>query len=166
MRHLEDSYCQPLLFSPAYCIPPHSYHPPPCSGINSPRLFTPTFGAHCVSSSKTTLSMPPKRMSQHLHPDEGPPRESTNNPPLHQPSSQNLLTIAEDPEHPIFGDIPEVQLHQPACISTTATGPNQNSDVASSTQISGGAPASVTHASTFANTLGARRHRARSGPNL
>jgi hypothetical protein len=83
--------------------------------------------------------MPLRRMSQLLHPGEGPPRESTNNPPL-QLSTQNLPTIAEDPEHPTFRDIPEVQLHQPAHISTTVAGPNQNSSAASSTQTGGGAP--------------------------
>jgi hypothetical protein len=135
-----DNYCQPLLFSPAHSIPSHFYHPPSCSGINSPRLFTPTFGAHRVPSSKTTLTMTPRRMSQHFHQDKGPPRESTNNnPPLHQPSTQNLPTIAEDPEHPTFGDMPEVQLHQPTHTSTTATGPSQNSGAASSTQTGRGA---------------------------
>jgi hypothetical protein len=79
-------------------------------------------------------------MSQRLHPDEGPSRESTNNPPLHQLSTQKLPTITEDPEHPTFGDIPEVQLHQPAHISTTTAGPSQNSGAASSTQTGGGAP--------------------------
>jgi hypothetical protein len=108
-----------------------SHHPPSCSGINNSRLFTPTFGAHRVRSFKTILVMPLRRMDQHLHPDEGPPRESTNNPPLHQLSTQNLPTITEDPEHPTFGDIPEVQLHQLAHISTTMAGPNQNSGAAS-----------------------------------
>jgi hypothetical protein len=117
-----------------------SHHPPLCSGINSPRLFTPTFGAHRVLSSKTTLMMPPRRMSQCLHLDEGPPEESTNTPSLHQPSTKNLPTIVKDPEHPTFGDIPEVQLHQPAHISTIATGPNQNSCATNSTQTSGGVP--------------------------
>jgi hypothetical protein len=84
--------------------------------------------------------MPLRRMSQYLHPDEGPLRESTNNPPLHQPSTQNLPTIIEDHEHPTFGDIPEVQLHQPAHISTTAAGASQNTGAASSTQTDGWAP--------------------------
>jgi hypothetical protein len=83
--------------------------------------------------------MPLRRMSQCLHPDEGPPRESTNNPPLHQPSTQNLPTIVEDPEHPTFGEIPEVQLHQLDHISTTAAGPSQHNGAASSTQTGGGA---------------------------
>jgi hypothetical protein len=64
------------------------YHPPSCLGINSPPLFTPTFGAHCVPSSKTTLVMPLRRMSQHLHPNEGPLRESTNNHPRHKLAPQ------------------------------------------------------------------------------
>jgi hypothetical protein len=99
-----------------------SHHPPSCSGINSPRLFTLAFGAHRVLSLKKTLTMPPRRMSQRLHPDEGQPQESTNNLSLHQPSTQNLSTIAEYPEHPTFGDISKVQLHQPAHISTAAVG--------------------------------------------
>jgi hypothetical protein len=116
------------------------YHTPSYSEINSPWLFTPTFGAHRVPRSKTTLTMPPRRMSQRLHADDRPLRESTNNPPLHQPSIQNLPTIAEDPEHPTFGDIPEVQFHQPTHISTIVAGPSQNNGVASSTQTAGGAP--------------------------
>jgi hypothetical protein len=84
--------------------------------------------------------MPPRRMSQCLHPDEGPLQESTNNTSLHQPSTQNLPTITEDPEHPTFGDITEVQLHQPAHISTTVVGSSQNSAAANSAQTGGGAP--------------------------
>jgi hypothetical protein len=61
-------------------------------------------------------------MSQHLHPGEGPPQESTNDPSLHQLSTQILPTITEGPKHPTFGDIPEVQLHQPAHISTQTGG--------------------------------------------
>jgi hypothetical protein len=80
------------------------------------------------------------RMRQHLHPDEGLSREFTNNPPLRQPSTQNLSTIVEDPEHPTFGDIPEVQLDQPAHISATTAWPSQNSGAASSTQTAEGAP--------------------------
>jgi hypothetical protein len=117
-----------------------SHHPPSCSGINSPRLFTPTFDVHRVLSSKTTLMMPPRRMSQRLHLDVGPPQESTNNPSFHQPSTRNLPIITEDPEHPSFEDIPKVQHHQPAHISTTAIGPNQNSGSVSSTQTCRGAP--------------------------
>jgi hypothetical protein len=83
--------------------------------------------------------MPLRRMSQLLHPGEGPPRESTNNPPL-QLSTQNLPTIAEDPKHPTFRDIPEAQLHQPAHISTTAARSSKNSGTASSTQTGRGAP--------------------------
>jgi hypothetical protein len=100
------------VFSHVFCTSAF-YHPPSCLGINSPPLFTPIFGAHRVPRSKTTLPMTPRRMSQHLHSDEGPLRESINNPPIHQPSTQSLLTIAEDPKHPTFGDIPKVQLHQP-----------------------------------------------------
>jgi hypothetical protein len=45
----------------------------------------PTFGAHRVPSSKTTLNMQPTRSSQHLHPDKGSP----------QPTTQTLPTILE-----------------------------------------------------------------------
>jgi hypothetical protein len=142
-----------------------SHHPPSCSGINSHRLFTSTFGVHRGLSSKIILTMPPRRMSQHLHPDEVPPQESTNNPSHHQLSTQNLPTIVEDPNHPIFGDILEVQLHQPVYISTTATRPSQNSGTASSTQTSGRAPRQSPPAGTFASTHGSRRCRARSSLN-
>jgi hypothetical protein len=83
--------------------------------------------------------MPLKRMSKHLHTDKGPPQESTNDPSLHQLSIQNLPTITEDPEHPTFRDIPKVQLHQPAHISTNMVGPSQYIGTASSTQTNGGA---------------------------
>jgi hypothetical protein len=117
-----------------------SRYPPSCQGINSPQLFTPTFGAHHFPSSKTTLTIPLRRMSEHLYLDEGPPQESTHNPSFHQSSTQNLHTIAEDPEHPTVEDIPEVQLLQLAHISTTVAGISQNSGTASSTQTGGGAP--------------------------
>jgi hypothetical protein len=61
--------------------------------------------------------MPPRRMSQHLQPDEGPPQESTNDP-FQQPSTQILPTITKGHEQPTFRDILEVHLHQPAHIST------------------------------------------------
>jgi hypothetical protein len=102
-----------------------SRYPPSCQGINSPQLFTATFGAHHFPSSKTTLTIPLRRMSEHLYLDEGPPQESTHNPSFHQSSTQNLHTIAKDPEHPTVEDIPEVQLLQLAHISTTVAGPSQ-----------------------------------------
>jgi hypothetical protein len=48
--------------------------------------------------------------------------------------------MAKDPEHPTFGDIPEVKLHQSAYISTAAAGPSQNSGATSSTQTAKRAP--------------------------
>jgi hypothetical protein len=94
------------VFSHAFCTSTF-YHPPSWKGVNS----------------------------QRLHPDEGPPRESTNNPPLHQPSTQNLPTIAEDPEHPTFRDIPEVQLPLPAHISTTEQGPAKTAALLAQTKL-------------------------------
>jgi hypothetical protein len=71
-----------------------------------------TFGAHRVQSSKTTLAMPPRRVSQHLNADEGLLQTSDQNQsPLEQPSSQILPTITEVAE-PTFHNIPEVQLQQ------------------------------------------------------
>jgi hypothetical protein len=98
--------------------------------------LVPTFGAHHVLSSKTTLTMPPRRFSQRLHPDEDLHQTSTQN----QVSTHTLSTIAEGSEHPAFGDIPEVHLHQPANMSTTAVASSQNGRGASSTQTNCGAP--------------------------
>jgi hypothetical protein len=87
----------------------------------------PRFGSHRVLSPKTTLTMPNKRSCQRLNPDEGLPQASDQNKlPFHQQSNQTLSTIAEESEHPTFSDIPELQLHQPATMSTTATGSSQN----------------------------------------
>jgi hypothetical protein len=69
----------------------------------------PTFGAHNGLNLKTTPIMPPRWQSQHLHLDEGLPQTSAQNqPPLHHPSTQNLPTITEAPEHLAFSDIPEI----------------------------------------------------------
>jgi hypothetical protein len=114
-------------------------HLPSCSGINSLQLFIPTFDAHRGLSSKTTLTMSLRRLSQRLYPGDGPPQESTDNPPLHQTSTQILPTTAEEPEHPTFENTPEVHLHQPSHASTPAAGPSQNSGTASSSQVSEGA---------------------------
>jgi hypothetical protein len=46
----------------------------------------------------------------------------------------------EGSEHPIFDDIPEVQLHQLATISTTVVGSSQNGGGTSSTQTNGSNP--------------------------
>jgi hypothetical protein len=55
--------------------------------------------------------MPLRRVSQHLHPDEGLPQTSDQNQlPFQQPSTQTLPTITEAVEHPTFDNILEVQL--------------------------------------------------------
>jgi hypothetical protein len=78
----------------------------------------PTFGTHHVLSSKTTLMMLPRKVSQRLHLDEGLLQTSDQNqPPLQQPSTQALPTITKAAEL-TFDDIPEVQLQQ-ATMSTT-----------------------------------------------
>jgi hypothetical protein len=99
--------------------------------------------------------MPPKRVSQCLHPDEAPPQESTNPAQPNQPSTQILPTIVEGQEHPTFRNTPELQLHQPTHASTnqpthppstnqpthastTIVGPSQTNDTATSSQTSTG----------------------------
>jgi hypothetical protein len=59
-------------------------------------------------------------------------------PSFHQPSTQTLSTIIEGSEHGTFGNIPELQLHQPATLSTTIVGSIQNSRGIRSTQTNGG----------------------------
>jgi hypothetical protein len=82
----------------------------------------PTFGTHRVLSPKTTLTMPPRRVSQYLHPDEGLPQTSNQNQPsFQQPSTQTLSTITEAVEHPTFDNNPEVQLLQANMSTTTAS---------------------------------------------
>jgi hypothetical protein len=97
----------------------------------------PIFGAHRVESLKVTLTMPPGRTSQCLHPDEGSTQTSDQNQ-THHPSTQALPTIVEGAEHLTFDTIPQVKL-QPANMSTTTVGFNQNGKAASSTQTNGGA---------------------------
>jgi hypothetical protein len=83
--------------------------------------------------------MPPRRISQRLHPDEDLPQTSDQNQtPLHHPSTW-ALPITEVTEHPAFNNILEVQL-QPANMSTTAAGSSQNGGGASSTQTNESAP--------------------------
>jgi hypothetical protein len=107
---------------------------PLCWGPIALGYLVPTFGFHRVLSSKMTLTMPSRRFSQRLHPDEDLPQTSTQN---HAPT-QILSTIAEGPENPSFSDIPEVQLHQPANnMSTIAVGSSQNNGGTSSTQTNG-----------------------------
>jgi hypothetical protein len=88
-------------------IPPHFSH------VQDQAAFVyliPTFGAHHVRSLKTTLTMRMRRVSQHLHPNEGLLQTSDQNqPPLQQPSTETLPTINEATEL-TFDNIPEVQL--------------------------------------------------------
>jgi hypothetical protein len=107
-----------------------------CLGPSSPQLFSLNIWHPPCLSSRTTLTMPPRRFSQHLHPDEDILQTSTQN----QPPTHILSTIIEGPEHPAFSNIPEVQLHQPANMSTTAVGSSQNGRGTSSTKINGGPP--------------------------
>jgi hypothetical protein len=84
-RTAESSYRPHLL---SLCSPGH-LHFIPCCHLRVRDLITlgylvPTFGAHHILSSKTTLIMPPRRVSQCLHPDECLPQASTqNNSPIH-----------------------------------------------------------------------------------
>jgi hypothetical protein len=67
------------------------------------------FGAHRVLGLKTNLTMPPRRVSQYLHLDEGLPQTSDQNQPLFQQSStQTLPTTTEATENPTFDDILEI----------------------------------------------------------
>jgi hypothetical protein len=100
----------------------------------------PTFGAHRGLGPKITPIMPPRRQSQCLHPDEGLPKTSSQKQPILYPPTQTLSTIVEGSEHSTFGDIPELQLHQPATMSTTAADSSQNGGGARSTQTNGGDP--------------------------
>jgi hypothetical protein len=70
--------------------------------------------------------MPPRRVSQRLHLDEGLPQTSDQNqPPFQQPSTQTLPTITEAAKNPTFDNILEIQLQQ-ANISTAAAGTSQS----------------------------------------
>jgi hypothetical protein len=70
--------------------------------------------------------MPPRKVSQRLHSDEGLPQTSNQNQlPFQQPSTQTLPTITEATENPTFDSIPKIQLHQ-ANISTIAVGTSQS----------------------------------------
>jgi hypothetical protein len=72
--------------------------------------------------------MPPRRVSQRLHPDEGLPQTSDQNqPPFEQPSTKTLPTITEAVEHLTFDNILEVQLQQ-ANMSITATVTSQGDE--------------------------------------
>jgi hypothetical protein len=90
-------------------------HTPPCSKPRGFGYLIPIFGAHYVLIPRRTLIMPPCQTSHRLHLDEGRPQSSgQNQPPLDHPPTQILPTITEGSEQLAFGDIPEVQLHQPS----------------------------------------------------
>jgi hypothetical protein len=75
--------------------------------------------------------MPTRRVSH------TPPQESIIPPPPNQSSTQILPTIIEGAEHPTFGDILEVHLHQPINTSTEA---ESSHNTATSSQATTGAP--------------------------
>jgi hypothetical protein len=64
--------------------------------------------------------MPPRRVSNRLHPHVPPPQESIIPPPPNQPPTQILLAIVEGAEYPKFEDNREMRLHQPINTSTIA----------------------------------------------
>jgi hypothetical protein len=105
----------------------------------SPAVY-PNIWRPLCSKLENNLTMPPRRSNQRLHSDEVPPQEPTKHTSLNQPTNQILPTIDEGPEHPAFRHIPEVQLHQPTCASTSAAGPSQTNDVATSSHTGGRAP--------------------------
>jgi hypothetical protein len=87
----------------------------------------PIFGVHLVLSLKTILMMPPRTISQYLHPDEGLLETSDQNqPPLQHPSTKALPTITKVVEL-TFDNIPEVQLQQ-TTMSTTAVVTSQGNE--------------------------------------
>jgi hypothetical protein len=78
--------------------------------------------------------MPPRRISQCLHPDKGLPQTPDQNQPLlQQQPTQILPTITEAPEHPTLDSIPEHLLQQ-INMSTTAVCTTQIDEGTSSTQ--------------------------------
>jgi hypothetical protein len=107
-----------------------------CLGLIAFGYVVPTFGAYRVLSPKTTLVMPTRRASQHLHPDEGLP-QITDQILSHQPSTQVLPTIAKTSEQPTLDNATPTQ--HPANMSTSA-GSSHIGGGDSSTQINAGAP--------------------------
>jgi hypothetical protein len=87
----------------------------------------------CPSCSRTedNPDMPPRRVSNRLHPHDPPPQESIIPPPPNQPPTQILQAIAEGTEYPKFKDIPGMCLHQPVNTSANAE-PSHN--IATSSQ--------------------------------
>jgi hypothetical protein len=64
--------------------------------------------------------MPPRRVSNRLHPHVPPLQESIIPSPPNQPPTQILLAIAEGAEYPKFEYIPKMRLHQSINTSTEA----------------------------------------------
>jgi hypothetical protein len=96
--------------------------------------------------------VPPRRVSQRLHPDETPPQESIIPLPPNQSSTQIIPTIVKGVKHPTFGDIPKVHLHQPINTSTTTAEPSHGA--ATSSQATAGASCqSLPHAPSPIHTL-------------
>jgi hypothetical protein len=83
--------------------------------------FYPNIWCPPCSNHEDNPDMPPKRMSNRLHPQNPPPQESIIPPPPNQPpawSTQILPAIAEGVEYPEFEDIPKMCLDQPINTST------------------------------------------------
>jgi hypothetical protein len=80
--------------------------------------------------------MPPRRVSNCLHPHDPPSQESSIPPPPNQPSTQILPTIAKGAEYSAFKDIPEMCLHQPI---NTSTEVEPSHSIATSSQATEGA---------------------------
>jgi hypothetical protein len=96
---IADIYYFHVLFPPSHPCPI-----PSCLGLNSSRLCSPNILHPPCSKLETTLMMPHRLFSQHIHPDEDLHRTSTQ----YQPFTHILSTIAEGSEHPVFDDILEV----------------------------------------------------------
>jgi hypothetical protein len=80
--------------------------------------FYPNIWRTPCSKPEDNPDMPPKRVSNRLHPQNPPSQESIIPPPPNQPPTQILPAIAEGAEYPEFEDIPKMCLHQPINTST------------------------------------------------
>jgi hypothetical protein len=81
--------------------------------------------------------MPPRRVSNHLHPHDPPPQESIIPPPPNHPPTHIIPAIAKGAEYLAFEDIPEMCLHQPINTSTEA---EPSHSIITSSQAAKGAP--------------------------
>jgi hypothetical protein len=82
------------------------------------------------SNPEDNPDMPPRRVSNCLHPHDPPPQESITPPPPNQPPTQILPAIAEGAKYSAFEDISEMRLHQPIHTSAEAK-PNHSVDTLS-----------------------------------